>query len=57
MHKVMDVVLWPVRKVWSLRALVKDQDHDDWLDTHREKQHRKGPDTGRIIRGGPGGGT
>jgi hypothetical protein len=53
-EKVKAVLLWPVRTIWRLRALVKDQDHDDWLDTHREPQ-KKGPDTGRIIRGGPGG--
>ena len=57
MDKVTAVLVWPFRKVWGLRGLVKDQDHDDWLDTHREKQHKKGPDTGRIIRGGPGGGS
>jgi len=28
-----------------------------WLDSHREQEHTKAPDTGRIVRGGPGGGT
>ena len=58
MNKVMAVVLWPVRKIRSLRALVQDDDHDAWLDSHREQEHKEGPDTGRIVRGGfPGGGT
>ena len=52
MNKVMAVLLSPVRKIWNLRALVQGEYHDPWLDTHRETQHRKGPDTGKIIRGG-----
>jgi hypothetical protein len=57
MDKVMAVLVWPVRKIRDLRALVQDEDHDSWLDTHREQEHKKSPDVGRIIRGGPGGGT
>ena len=57
MEKVKTVLLWPVRLLWRLRALVKDADHDAWLDSHQDEQRRKGPDTGRIIRGGPGGGS
>ena len=58
MNKVMAVLTWPVRKIWNLRALVQDEDHDAWLDTHREQEHKKSPDTGRIVRGGgPGGGA
>jgi hypothetical protein len=58
MNKVTAVLTWPVRKIWNLRALVQDDDHDDWLDTHREQEHRQSPDTGRIVRGGgPGIGT
>ena len=57
MDKVMAVLLWPVGKIRDLRALVQDEDHDSWLDTHREQEHKKSPDVGRIIRGGPGGGT
>ena len=56
MNRVMAVLLWPVRKVRDLRALVQDEDHDAWLDAHPEKEHKQVPDTGRIIRGGPGGG-
>jgi hypothetical protein len=60
MEKLKAVLLWPVRTIGRLRALVKDQDHDDWLDTHREQEHKKRPDFdriihrgGRIIRNGP----
>ena len=52
MNKVMAVLLWPLRKLRNLHALVQDDDHDSWLDTHREPEHKKGPDTGRIVRGG-----
>ena len=58
MDKLKAVLMWPGRTIGKLRALVQDDDHDAWLDTHREPEHRKGPDTGRIIRGGgPGVGT
>ena len=58
MNKVMNVLLWPVRTIGKLRALVQDEDHDAWLDAHPEKEHKQVPDTGRIVRGGwPGGGT
>ena len=58
MDKVKAVLLWPVHKIKDLRALVQDDDHDAWLDTHREPEHRKSPDTGKIVRGGgPGIGT
>ncbi len=58
MNKVMNVLLWPVRTIGKLRALVQDEDHDAWLDSHPEPEHKKSPDTGRIVRGGwPGGGT
>ena len=53
MDKLKAVLLWPVRTISRLRALVQDEDHDDWLDTNREQEHKKSPDTGRIIRGGP----
>ncbi len=56
MDKLKAVLLWPVRKIGKLRALVQDDDHDEWLDTHREQEHKKSPDTGRIIRGGGLGG-
>ena len=52
MNKVMAALVSPVRMIRNLRDLVKDVDHDPWLDTHGETQHRKGPDTGKIIRGG-----
>ena len=56
MSKVKAVLTSPVRMVKRLRALVKDEDHDPWLDTHQETSHRKGPDTGKIVRGGGIGG-
>ena len=56
MNKVKAVLMSPVRMIRSLRALVNDDDHDPWLDTHPGTQHRKGPDTGKIIRGGGLGG-
>jgi hypothetical protein len=56
MDKVMAVLVWPIRKVKGLRALVQDEDHDTWLETHREQEHRKSPDVRAIVRGGPGGG-
>ena len=56
MDKVMAVLVWPIRKIRGLRALVQDEDHDTWLDRHREQEHRKSPDVRGIVRGGPGGG-
>ena len=46
---------WVWAQVKRLRAIVQDDDHDAWLDDHQNGP-KKGPDTGKIIRGGGIGG-
>ena len=40
-----------VRKMRNLRALIKDEDHDSWLDEHPTGQ-KKSPNVGPNLGGG-----
>ena len=53
MTKVMAVLTWPVRKIWNLRALVQDEDHDAWLDSHRSRSTRRPPTPAGSSAAGP----
>jgi hypothetical protein len=48
MRKLMSVV---VRNLRSLRALVRDEDHDSWYDDHRGGR-KNGPNVGPNLGGG-----
>jgi hypothetical protein len=45
-------ILWaPARVMRRLWSLVRDEDHDSWLDDHKGGPPQ-GPDTGKTVRGG-----